>query len=792
MPTIQKKSASPPVTYSPFRLLRYALLLIGFLGTLTGLSAQKYTLSGQVRDAANGEDIPFADVFVTNLENTGVSTNVYGFYSLALPPGSYTVAYQYLGYRTEVRELVLDADQRLDIELAEDAETLQEVVVSSVAEDQNLTRNEGSVTQIDVKEVKALPALGGEPDILKVFQLTPGIKAAGEGNAGFYVRGGGLDQNLILLDEAPVYNPSHLLGFFSVFNGDAIKGATVYKGGMSAEYGGRTASVMDIRMKDGNSKRFSASGGLGLIASRLTVEGPIQQDVGSFIVSARRTYADIFLGLANEDDDGGTSLFFYDINAKANYRFGEKDRVYLSGYFGRDQLGIDDAFGLDWGNVTGTLRWNHLFSQRLFSNTTLIFSDYDYQFTLGADADRIGLQSVVRDLNVKQDFTYFLSDKTKLKFGANLIDHTIEPGNIDAGENTGINAMDAAESYGLEGALYVQADQEIGDRLRLSYGLRYSAFDRRGAGLAYDLDGAGNVVGTRTFGAGESIQFYDGWEPRVSANYQLDATSALKFGYNRNFQYLHLLTNSTASTPTDQWIMSSNNVAPQIADQVSLGYFRNLKDNAYELSAEVYYKDMQNVIEYRTGANVFFEDEVEQDLVFGDGEAYGLELNLKKNDGRLTGWLSYTLSRSLRRFDDINDGAQFPARQDRIHDVSLVLLYQLNEKLLLTGNFVYNTGDAVTFPTGRYTVDGTVVPLYTERNGYRMPEYHRLDLGLTWQRRKTERFESSWNFSIYNAYGRENAFSINFQASETDPAVTEAVQLSLFRWVPSATWNFKF
>jgi hypothetical protein len=775
-------------------LTKNLIPLAFFLYLSFSLSGQveKFNISGQISDGSNGEDIAFADITVTNLENTGTNTNAYGFYSIALPAGEHRLSFQYLGYATVLKTITLSEDIKINIELREDAAMLDEIVVTAEKENKNITRNEGSVTKIDMKDVRELPALGGEPDIMKVIQLTPGIKAAGEGNAGFYVRGGGLDQNLILLDEAPVYNPSHLLGFFSVFNGDAIKGATLYKGGMSAEYGGRTSSVVDMRMKDGNNKGYDMTGGIGLIASRLTVEGPIVKDKGSFMVSGRRTYADLFLGLSNDESTSGSSLFFYDLNVKANCRIGEKDRIYLSGYFGRDKFGFRDDFGLDWGNATGTLRWNHLFSDRLFSNTTFIYSDYDYKFTIGADENRIGLQSVINDLNFKQDFSYFANDKNLLKFGVNIIQHTIEPGNLDAGENTGINSENAPESYATEGAIYLQNEQKIGTKLSLNYGLRYSFFNRTGAGNAYDLDAEGNINEVVNYEKGESMQYYGGLEPRMSANYLLNEKSSLKLGYNRNYQYLHLLTSSTSSTPTDRWIMSSNNVKPQIADQISLGYFRNFADNMFEGSVEAYYKDMQNAIEYRTGSNIFFSEEVETDLVYGYGEAYGLEFYLKKNKGRLTGWLSYTLSRTLRQFDEINKGEKFSARQDRIHDIALVLNYKLTDKVTLTGNFVYNTGDAVTFPTGRYNVDGLIVPVYTERNGYRMPDYHRLDLGLTWYKKKTEKFESSWNFSLYNAYGRENAYSISFQPSEADPTVTEAVQLSLFKWIPSATWNFKF
>ncbi|MEM8526400.1 MAG: TonB-dependent receptor [Bacteroidota bacterium] len=755
-------------------------------------SQSKFTISGRITDASNGEDLIGATVAVTDSDGTGAMTNIYGFYSLTLEEGNYQLVYQYLGYQNKTVELDLKEDVTLDIELATNAQELEEVVVTAEREDQNITDNQGSVTRLDVKEIENVPVLFGERDVLKVVQLNPGIKSAGEGNSGFYVRGGGLDQNLILLDEAPVYNPSHLLGFFSVFNSDALKNVTVFKGGMAAEYGGRTSSVMDIRMKDGNSKEFSAEGGIGLIASRLTLEAPIVKDKGSFMISGRRTYADLFLGLSGNEDLDGTQLYFYDLNLKANYKITEKDRIFLSGYFGRDNFGFGEDFGFNWGNATGTLRWNHLFSNKLFSNTSLIYSNYDYEFSFGRGEDVIGLGSVIEDLNIKQDFTYFPNDRNTIKFGANLIDHEIQPGNLVAGENSGFTAEDAEPKHALEGAIYLQNEQKVNDRLSLNYGLRYSLFDYRGEGPAYEFDENGRILSQTEYEKGESIQFYHGLEPRLSANYLLDGKSSLKLGFNRNYQYIHLLSNATSSTPTDVWIPSSNNIEPQIADQISLGYFRNFSDNMFETSVEVYYKDMQNVIDYRNGANLFFNDEIEGDLVYGDGRAFGAEFYIKKTKGKLTGWISYTLSRTLRQFDEINNGEEFPARQDRIHDIAIVALYDLSPKLKLSANWVYNTGDAVTFPSGRYQIDGKVVPYYTERNGHRMPDYHRMDLGLTWITKKTERFEGSWNFSIYNTYGRENAFSINFQPSEGDASQTEAVQLSLFRWVPSATYNFKF
>lgn len=764
------------------------LLLASSLFAQTG----QYTVSGQIKDAETGEDLPFVNVIITDLSGVGVTSNIYGFYSIQLPPGEYTIKYQFIGYLSQSKQVSLSNDLRQNVELAPNAEVLDEVVITGEAENENVTRNEGSVTKLDMQEVKTIATFGGEPDIIKVIALNPGIKSAGEGNTGFYVRGGGLDQNLILLDEAPVYNPSHVLGFFSVFNGDALKGATLYKGGIPAEYGGRTSSVMDIRMKEGSNKDFGVSGGVGLLQGRLTVEGPIVKDKGSFIVSGRRTYIDLLTSASSDETISNSSLFFYDFNAKANYRINDKNRIFLSGYFGRDNFGFDNQFGINWGNATGTLRWNHLFSDQLFSNTSLIFSDYNYEFSFGQDEDLLGMQSLIRDLNLKQDFTYYLNNDNVLKFGFQVINHTIEPGNLLAGANTGFNADDLETRNGREGALYIQNQQNITARLNINYGLRLSAFSQFGPVTQYNFDDDGELTSTEELDDNEALGDYVNLEPRFTANYSLTEFSSLKFGYNRTAQYLHVLSNATSSSPTDVWVMSSNNIKPQLADQVSLGYFKNLKGNAYEFSSEVYYKDMQNVIDYRNGAEFFFNEEIEGDLVSGDGESYGLELQLKKKKGKLTGWVGYTLARTTRQIDEINNGEKFSARQDRTHDISLVAMYKLSKKLTLSGNFIYYTGDAVTFPAGRYEVDGLVVPVYSERNAERMPDYHRLDLSVTWQRKKTKKFESSWNFSLYNAYGRENAFTIDFRPNEDSPSVTEATQVSLFRWVPSFTYNFKF
>lgn len=768
---------------------KYSALLLMLLWSCVTF-AQNFTLSGRIKDAANGEDLIGAAVVVQGMEGTGVITNTYGFYSITLPKGTYNVAIQYIGYQSVVKEVVLTKDVSLNIELAEESESLEEVVVSAEAANANVTKTEMSVAKLSPKEVEAVPVIFGEKDIIKMVQLLPGVKTSGEGGSGFSVRGGGLDQNLILLDEAPVYNASHLLGFFSVFNSDAIKDVTLYKGGMPAEYGGRASSVMDVVMKDGNSKRFGASGGIGLISSKLTLEAPIVKDKGSFIISGRRTYADVFLKLSSNEDLKNTTLYFYDLNMKANYQITDKDRVYLSGYFGRDKFGFGNDFGFNWGNATGTLRWNHIFNDRLFGNTSLIYSDYDYEFSIGAGEEQFGLSSGINDLNLKQDFTYFMNKDNTMSFGANVIRHEFVPGEISSGDESNFSADNIERQFALEGAAYVQNEQKVGQRWSFIYGLRYSVFDYTGPGTAYEIED-GEVASTQTYDDWETIQLYHGLEPRVSIKYLLNEVSSLKVAYNRNYQYMHLLSNSTSGSPTDRWVPSSNNVKPQIADQVAAGYFRNFTDNMYEFSAEVYYKDMQNLIDYKPGAELIFNSSIETELVYGDGKAYGLELLLKKTQGKFTGWLSYTLSRSLREFDDIDDGKVFPSRQDRIHDLSITAIYNFHPKWTASANFVFYTGDAVSFPSGRYEVDGVQVPYYTERNGYRFPNYHRMDLGVTWMVKKTKRFESSWNFSVYNVYGRENPYIINFEENE-DTGQVEAVQFSLFKAIPSVSYNFRF
>jgi hypothetical protein len=753
-----------------------------------GLFAQKSTLSGTIRDKNSGEELIGASIQVIELKGTGAVANEYGFYSLTLKSGTYNIKVTYVGYQDMVQEIDLSKDQKLDINLSQGVE-IQEVVVSAKKENENVTRAQMGVEKIEMKDVKTIPMLFGERDVLKTIQLLPGVKSAGEGNSGFYVRGGAADQNLILLDEAPVYNASHLLGFFSTFNSDAIKDATLIKGNSPAQYGGRLASVLDMKMNEGNDKKYHVTGGLGLISSRLSVEGPIQKEKSSFLLAGRRTYADVFLKASPDFKDN--TLYFYDFNAKANYRINANNRVYLSGYFGRDVLGFGSQFGINWGNRTGTLRWNHLVNQKLFSNTSLIYSDYDYKIKINGGGNSFNLKSEIKDINLKQEFQWFPNANNSWRFGVNVIHHTIIPSRFTSDSTDVITEQKKDDRYGLENAAYVNNTYTVNSKLSLDYGLRLSAYSILGGGK-YNLYNNGVITDSVILDKNEFGKTYFNLEPRLSLSYKVGENSSLKAAYGRNTQHLHLLSNSTSSSPTDQWIANTYNVKPEIADQVSLGYFRNFMDNKLEFSAETYYKTMQNQVDYKNGADINQAPDVESELLYGQGRAYGLELFLKKRTGKLTGWISYTLSKTERKIDGINNGNWYNAKQDRTHDFSIVGMYQLSPKWSLSGNWVYYTGNAVTFPSGKYQVDGVTTYLYTERNGYRMPAYHRLDLGATYEKKRAGRYQSSWNFSVYNAYARENAYTITFQDSETNPGTTEALRTALFKIVPSISYNFKW
>jgi TonB dependent receptor/CarboxypepD_reg-like domain/TonB-dependent Receptor Plug Domain len=759
----------------------------------TSVSAQqRFTLSGTIKSKKTGETIINASIKLINKPG-GVSSNEYGFYSITLAEGTYELEASAVGKKTDTIIVSLDKDTRLNILMEEEPKDLSEVVIRGAsARGRTISGTQTGVERLSIKDIKNIPVIFGEKDVLKTIQLLPGIKAAGDGNAGFFVRGGTSDQNQILLDEANVYNASHLLGFFSTFNSDAIKDVTVYKGGMPAQYGGRLSSVLDIKMNDGNNQDYNVSGGIGLISAKLNVEGPIQKDKSSFLVTGRRTYADAFLKLSPDSTLNQNKLYFYDLNAKMNYELGEKDKIYVSGYFGKDKLGFGDQFGIDWGNTTGTVRWNHIFSKKLFSNTSLIYSNYDYSINIQSGANDFRIFSQVRDWNLKQDYQLNANSKNNIRFGWSSIYHTVRPGEVTASETSSLGDFVQQKRYSLENAAYITNTWKASEKFNLTYGARLTAFSVLGGGDYHEINSEGQIIKSTTYAKGEIVKTYWNLEPRLAIGYQFNSSTSVKASYIRNVQNMHLISNSTAATPTDKWISSSNIIKPQIADQVSLGYYKNLAGNKFELTAEVYYKDMQNQIDYRNGANVFTNDVIETQLLFGKGRAYGLETMLRKKTGKFTGWVSYTISKTERKIDGINNNEWYNARQDRTHDVALVGMYQLNKKWVLSATWIYYTGDAITFPNGKYTVGGQTVYYYTNRNGYRMPDYHRLDLGATLQLKQKKKWSSELAFSLFNAYGRENAYTITFRDNENDPSKTEAVQTSLFRWIPSVSYNFKF
>lgn len=764
------------------------LALLAYAGY--GFAQNNFTISGVVKDSLSGETLIGATIRLKGAKDHGTTTNAYGYYSLSVPKGEYALSVSYIGFQTLNQAVNLNKNARLDFSLKAD-NAPAEVVITSERRDNNVSSAQMGLAKLNMAEVENVPVLFGERDIIKTLQLLPGIKSAGEGNSGFYVRGGSIDHNLILLDEAPVYNASHLLGFFSTFNSDAIKDVAVYKGGMPAQYGGRLASVLDIRMNDGNQNDIGVEGGLGLISSRLKVEGPLIKDKSSFIISGRRTYADAFLKLASDTSIRNNVLYFYDLNAKVNYRLNQNNTLYLSGYFGRDELGLNNTFGFDWGNSTATLRWNHLFNNRLFSNTSLIYSNYNYVIQSFIEQSDFKVKSAIQDLNFKQDFQYSLNQHN-LRFGLDVIHHTIKPGKITASEGSSVNDDQIENRAGLEMAIYISDEWKVSDKLNITYGLRGSAYSALGPGDFRTYDQDGNTIATRTYKEGEIVKTYINPEPRISASYQLRSSSSLKASYTRNTQNLHLMSNSTSTSPTDLYVMNSNNIKPEIADQVAIGYFRNFKDDRYEFSAEIYYKDMSNQIEYRSGTDLRGNDNVEGDLLYGDGRAYGLELFLKKRFGKLNGWVGYTLSRTERQFTDINGGTWFPSKQDRTHDLSLVGIYKASKRWTFSSTFVYNTGNAVTFPNGKYQLKGKTVFYYSERNADRLPDYHRLDLAATLEAKPGKKLQSSWSFGIYNVYNRQNTYTLDFRDDPDDRSKTQAVRTTLFGIIPSVTWNFKF
>ncbi|MCQ9636678.1 TonB-dependent receptor [Chryseobacterium sp. WG23] len=755
------------------------------------IAQQTYSVSGTVKDKKNGELLIGVTVKVSEDPSINVVANEYGFYSLSLPEGNYTIIISNSGYKDFEQQIKVDQNIKLDLPLIQQeaiSKSIDEVVITGIKKDKNLSSAQMGTETLSIKNIEKLPVLFGEKDVMKTIQLLPGIKSNGEGSSGFSVRGGATDQNLILLDEAPVYNASHLLGFFSTFNSDALKDASIIKGNSPAQYGGRLSSVLDVKMKDGNNQDYNVNGGIGLISSRLSVEGPIQKEKSSFIVSGRRTYADLFLKTNKDYKDN--KLYFYDLNLKANYQLNENNRLYLSAYFGRDVLGLGNTFSTDWGNTTATLRWNSIINSKLFSNTSFIYSNYDYKISLKSNDNVFDLNSKIQDWNLKQDFTWFAGNKHSIRFGLQSIYHTLTP---SSASGTSVSSFPRNPRYSWENALYINDDYKATEKLTINYGVRLSLFSVLG-GDTFNTYENGNLTESRFLEKGKLGKTYINPEPRITANYRINEVSSVKGGYSRNTQNLHLLSNSNSGNPTDQWIGSSYTVKPEIADQISAGYSRNFKNNNYEINAEVYYKSMQNQIDFKNGAQIGFDtgSDVENELLFGKGRAYGLELIAKKKSGKLTGWISYTLSKTERKINGINNNEWYNARMDKTHDLSVVATYQFNEKWSMSGLFLYSTGNAVTFPTGKYELNGQTIFQYSNRNADRMPAYHRMDLSATYEPISNKRFKGSWTFGIYNLYGRENAYTITFEDNPNNPGATRAMQTSLFRWVPNITYNFKF
>ncbi|MFN3755583.1 MAG: TonB-dependent receptor [Flavobacterium sp.] len=769
---------------------------------------ERYTLSGTITDQNTGETLIGVNIIIPEAK-TGTVTNEYGFYSISLPKGSYVVKWSYLGYASIEETIDLDKNTRKNISLKMSSQELEEVILTDAKVKSEIRKPEMSVNKLTVKEIKEMPVVLGEVDILKSILTLPGVTNAGEGQSGFNVRGGGADQNLILLDEAIIFNASHLFGFFSVFNPDAIKDLKLYKGGIPARYGGRLSSVLDIYQKEGNQQKFAMNGGIGLISSRLLAEGPIEKDRGSFLVAGRSSYAHLFLKLTDNDN----SAYFYDLNAKLSYKIDDNNSVFLSGYFGRDVFSISDSFVNTYGNAVFNLRWNHLFSDRLFSNMSLIYSDYYY----GLQLDFVGFQwdSGIKNWNFKYDFKYFLNNNFKLSYGVNAIYHDFNPGEIKPSTpESGINRARLDQKHALETAFYIDAEQQLSDKISVSYGLRYSQFYRLGPqpinvyennqavlfNSEFQIYEKATPIGTVDFRSGEKIAFFDQWEPRLGIAYIINDDQSVKASYNRMSQYLHLISNTQSPTPLDVWAPSDQFLKPQLLDQVALGYFRNFADDKYSLEVETFYKKIDNRVDFIDGADLIANNAIEQVVLNGRARAYGIETLLRKNTGRFNGWLAYTLSRSEQQTPGrtvgetgINNGEWYRTGFDKLHDLSLVSNYKLSDKWRFGAIFALQTGQPVTFPNGRYEYQGVSVPTYESRNSSNLPTYHHLDISATLTPKSNARrnWQSEWVFGVYNVYNRMNAASITFRQNTTT-GLNEAVRLSIFGAVPSVTYNFKF
>lgn len=787
----------------PKKILIFLLLVPAIL-----FAQKKHTLSGTVFDDKNKETLIGASMYIEETK-TAFNTNEYGFYSVTLPAGDYTLTISYVGYKNFQEKISLTQDTKKNILLSGDTNALDEVVVVDNRKRANIRKPEMSVNKLSIQEIKEMPVIFGEVDVIKSILTLPGVTNAGEGQSGFNVRGGGADQNLIQLDEATIYNSSHLFGLFSVFNPDAIKDLKLYKGGIPARYGGRLSSILDIYQKEGDKNNFHLNGGVGLITSRILAEGPIVKDKGSFLVAARGSYAHLFLKLF----DNPNSAYFYDLNTKLSYSLNEKNNIYLSGYFGRDVFQLSDSFKNTYGNAIVNLRWNHLFSDKLFSNLSLIYSDYYY----GLQLDFIGLdwQSGIKNFNLKYDFKHYLTDKFKLTYGVHGNYYEFNPGTVmPKGEDSSINPDQLDRKYAFESAIYIDAEHEITKNIALSYGLRFSSFLRLGLQTLntyandepvifnedFSIYESADPNGVTHYGKNKTIAKFDNLEPRFAVSFVLNDNQSIKASYNRMSQYLHLISNTQSPTPLDVWAPSDKWLKPQLLDQYALGYFQNFKNDAYSLETEVFYKKIKNRIDYIDGANLIANEAIEQVILNGKARAYGLEVLFRKNIGKATGWVSYTLSRTEQQVPGrtpeetgINNGRWYKTGFDKTHNLAVVGNYKLNEKWRFGVNFIFQTGQPVTFPNGQYVYEGVTVPSFTNRNEENLPAYHRLDVSatLTPRRNKARKWKAEWVFGIYNLYNRQNSASITFRQND-ETANNEAIRLTIFGFVPSATYNIKF
>lgn len=789
-----------------YLILSMCLLFSNFL-----IAQQTYTISGSVKDSKNGETLLGASIYLKGTTN-GAVTNEYGFFSLTAIEGDYTLIISFIGYEEVIKEIILDSDKSFNIELKELSTVLDEVTITAEEPERvNIRKPQIGVSKLNSSTIKQMPVVLGEVDVLKSIQMLPGVTNSGEGTGGFNVRGGAVDQNLVLLDEAIIYNTSHFFGFFSVFNNDAIKDIKLYKGDIPAKFGGRVASVLDVRQKEGNSKEFALTGGVGLISSRLTAESPLFNNKGSFLVAGRSSYAHLFMPLIEDVKDDKIS--FYDLNVKTNYEINNNNRIYLSGYFGRDVFDISNIMQSKYGNVSGNLRWNHIFNDKLFSNLSLIYSKYDYQIVL--DFVQLDWIANIKNYNLKYDFKYYLNEKLKLEFGFSSILYNLNPGEVKpTSQDSPINYLKLEQKRAIESGLFASAEHKITDKLTAQYGIRFSRFSRLGGQklsnyvnnqpVVYNnqlgIYEEGEESGETFYKKSESIETFNNLEPRLGLSYQLNQSSSVKASYTKSSQYLHLLSNTSAVTPLDIWAPSGKYIKPQISNQFAVGYYKNFNESLFSLDIEAYFKTIKNRIDYVDGSNLVGTNTIETEILNGKSRSYGLEFLLRKNKGKFTGWLAYTLSKSEQRTlggiaggPGINEGKWYNTPYDRTHDISLTGIYKLSDKWSFSGNLVYQTGRPVTYPNGQYEYEGLSIASFSGRNENRLPAYHRLDLSATYKpnRKPDNRWKGEWVFSIYNLYNRRNAASISFSQNQ-NTGLNEATRIAIFGIIPSVTYNFKF